>query len=102
MTSTSLWQAGASLTIYEIAGLEESSPVVSDLARSWTIDLSAIEAIDGAGVQWLLLCRERARRIGGDVILAETSPAATEALALCGALAGFRPAQGEAEQEEDA
>lgn len=81
------------LTIYNAA---DSKPVL--LAQlsppgRLALDLSAVDEIDCAGLQLLVLAREEARRAGGELILAECSEVVCEALALSGLASYFEPIQ---------
>ena len=79
------FQAGAELTIYQAAALKpDLIAAVAGAGDSLALDLSAVQEIDSAGVQLLLLAQQTARAQNVRLTLAEPSPAVRDTLALLG------------------
>ncbi len=82
-----------SLTIYSAA---DSKPTLLDQLNPpgrLALDLSAVDEIDCAGLQLLVLAREEARRAGGELQLGECSETVHEALVLGGLVSFFATAE---------
>ncbi|MDV3504205.1 STAS domain-containing protein [Marinobacter sp. M-5] len=54
-----VWSAPDALTIYEVRKLEASFSGSGVPSRDWLFDLSNVNEIDSAGLQWLLAVRNR-------------------------------------------
>jgi anti-anti-sigma factor len=83
------WQVGPELCIYQAAQqhaawLEELSAVESDPPCRVALDVSAVEAIDSAGVQLLISLRVQLAQSGGELQLVSPSAAVLDALQVFG------------------
>ncbi|BAL26474.1 lipid asymmetry maintenance protein MlaB [Azoarcus sp. KH32C] len=77
------------MTIYAAAGVHREMFPRFEICNEMTFDLSAVEEIDSAGLQLLLLARQHAEAIGKAFALAAISPAVGELLELFGLGAFF-------------
>ncbi|WP_404416163.1 lipid asymmetry maintenance protein MlaB [Marinospirillum sp.] len=68
------------LTIYEVASLEAAFTAQIQEQESLKLDLSQLEELDSAGVQWLLALQARKARQGCTLYLSNISDLALEAL----------------------
>ena len=56
------WQAPAALTIYDVAELPMAPVLAALTPDAAELDLAALEELDAAGAQWLLLVQRRLAR----------------------------------------
>jgi len=85
------------LTIYSAADTKQTLLAQMNPPGTLGLDLSAVDEIDCAGLQLLVLAREEARRAGGELYLVTCSEAVHDALALGGLSSAFETAQRAAE-----
>lgn len=78
----------AELTIYEAAALKPGLVAQVPVMRDRVLDASAVERVDLAGLQLLLLAQRECAAAGHALVLKRPSAALSEVLALLG-LGGF-------------
>ncbi len=79
------FQLGSEMTIYQAAALKpELLAAVTGAGDSLALDLSAVQEIDSAGVQLLLLAQKTARELNVRLALADPTPAVRDTLTLMG------------------
>lgn len=80
------FQLGSEMTIYQAAALKpELLAAVTGAGDSLALDLSAVQEIDSAGVQLLLLLAQKtARELNVRLALADPTPAVRDTLTLMG------------------
>lgn len=77
------------LTIYTAAECKKVLDASFEQSQDIELDLSAIESIDSAGLQLLVLAKKEAAARGKQFLLAHSNPVVTEALELSGLCSYF-------------